>query len=322
MCREMRPAVHHPPRRINLDDLKTQIVEKIGPELSKQYFYYLNRFFNYKISKDDFNKVCLHVIGRDNIPLHNRLFQSIIKNAYGSKIPPPPSNKKQQQQQQVSKTSIATVGSRELQSDWNKKTESLPNGKTNNGCLKPYISQSVANLDKLELASEVKKMEEKKEKSSAWSLLKAPLGVPLCSASVGGAHHTQPVSNIGSSLSSSEIGVLLDSAGVKKRMEQIALAQGLEGGVSADCANLLKAGLDSYLKNLISSSVSLNARPQPTPSRYMNGLIHDNRSMQNSNRVGSISLQDFKAAMELNPLQLGEDWPILLERLCNRSFNQ
>jgi hypothetical protein len=29
---------------------------------------------------------------------------------------------------------------------------------------------------------------------------------------------------------------------------------------------------------------------------------------------------DFKVAMELNPQQLGEDWPLLLEKICMHSF--
>ncbi|PQM38341.1 uncharacterized protein Pyn_35456 [Prunus yedoensis var. nudiflora] len=44
--------------RIDLGDLKAQIVKRIGAERSKRYFYYLNRLLSQKLSKKEFDKLC------------------------------------------------------------------------------------------------------------------------------------------------------------------------------------------------------------------------------------------------------------------------
>ncbi|CAJ1972198.1 unnamed protein product [Sphenostylis stenocarpa] len=75
--------------RINLVQLKAQIVKRIGAEKSKQYFYYLNRFLSQKLSKTEFDRSCYRVLGRENLPLHNHFIKSILKNACQAKTPPP-----------------------------------------------------------------------------------------------------------------------------------------------------------------------------------------------------------------------------------------
>lgn len=75
--------------RIDLGDLKAQIVKKLGNDKSKRYFFYLSRFLGQKLSKVEFDKVCVRVLGRENIQLHNQLIRSILKNACVAKTPPP-----------------------------------------------------------------------------------------------------------------------------------------------------------------------------------------------------------------------------------------
>lgn len=75
--------------RIDLAELKAQIVKKIGAERSKKYFYSLNRFLSQKLSKSQFDQSCLRLLGRENLPLHNQLICSILKNACQAKMPPP-----------------------------------------------------------------------------------------------------------------------------------------------------------------------------------------------------------------------------------------
>ncbi|MCH92669.1 transcriptional regulator of RNA polII SAGA subunit, partial [Trifolium medium] len=74
--------------RIDLGELKIQIVKKIGPDKSKRYFYYLNRFLSQKLSKNEFDKLCFRLVGRENLPLHNHFIKSILKNACQAKTPP------------------------------------------------------------------------------------------------------------------------------------------------------------------------------------------------------------------------------------------
>ncbi|KAL7001878.1 hypothetical protein U1Q18_003024, partial [Sarracenia purpurea var. burkii] len=176
------------------------------------------------------------------------------------------------------------------------------------------------------------------------SSLLAPLGIPFCSASVGGSHKPLPSASVSNVVSYFDSGGLSDTETLSKRLEQIALLQGL-GGVSIECANVLNNMLDVYLKRLIRSCMELaGVRPgyelkMPpahkhwTQSKLVNGLWPSNHlHMQSSGMpqepmpeqrlCSSISLLDFKAAMELNPQQLGEDWPLLLEKICMRTYKE
>ncbi|GAA0163609.1 hypothetical protein LIER_19430 [Lithospermum erythrorhizon] len=83
----MQPPQHR--SRINLAELKEQIKRRLGPERSKQYFYYLNRLLCLKLNKVEFNHLCVRIVGRDNIIFHNRFIRSILKNACSAKTPPP-----------------------------------------------------------------------------------------------------------------------------------------------------------------------------------------------------------------------------------------
>ncbi|KAG5602131.1 hypothetical protein H5410_033501 [Solanum commersonii] len=172
----------------------------------------------------------------------------------------------------------------------------------------------------------------------ARSQLQAPLGVPFYPVSVGGARRSVPLAASSRCVSSSSFGALLDSVTLRERMEQISAEQGLDG-VAMDCANLLNNGLDSYLKGLIKSCLqfvgarsgheptTINTKKQQTYMKLVNGLRPGHHLQMNGGRLSEavhehapgnlVSLQDFRFAMELNPRQLGEDWPLLLEKLTH-----
>ncbi|KAJ7966051.1 Transcriptional adapter 1 [Quillaja saponaria] len=176
------------------------------------------------------------------------------------------------------------------------------------------------------------------------SPLLAPLGIPYCSASVGGARKAFPVGSTGDFVSFYDSGRLSDTDTLRRHMEQIAAAQGL-GGVSMDCANILNNMLDVYLKRLIRSCVDLvgarstnELKKHPAPmqqqpqGKVTNGMWPSNHLHLQSpsgpvevvpeQRSQCLSLLDFKVAMELNPQQLGEDWPLLLEKICMQTFEE
>lgn len=173
------------------------------------------------------------------------------------------------------------------------------------------------------------------------SPLLAPLGIPFCSASRGGARKSLPVSHVGDYISCFDIAGLSDSEMLRSRMEQIAAAQGL-GGVTTECANTLNNMLDVYLKRLIRSCLELvgarstndtsmyAVQKQQTHGKLINGLWPSNHIHMQSGgppleeqRVQhTVSLVDFKVAMELNPQQLGEDWPLLLEKISMQAFEE
>ncbi|XWS19972.1 hypothetical protein CRYUN_Cryun31cG0061700 [Craigia yunnanensis] len=191
--------------------------------------------------------------------------------------------------------------------------------------------------------SEVLVVEDGKE-LSARSSLQAPLGIPLFSGSVSGARRALPSMRTGRCAKSYDLGGLLDSEALRERMQQIAALEGL-GGVSVDCANILNSGLDAYLKRLIRMSIELvgtrhgcNLRKNNTVKHHsygklVNGVLpsqhnhvrHSSRDLEGIDEQRSyklISLLDFKVAMELNPQRLGEDWPLLLEKIYTHSLEE
>ncbi|KAF1002847.1 uncharacterized protein LOC141700054 [Apium graveolens] len=176
---------------------------------------------------------------------------------------------------------------------------------------------------------------------SARRLLNPPLGIPFCAASVGGARKLVPLASSSKFASSYNSGDLLDTVTLKEHMEHIATENGLEG-VSIDTAKLLKSALDAYLKGLIKSSHELvvarsglvqsdhNPQKHQAHLKMFNGfrsghqyptqtssspsdVMHEHRSRC------PISLLDFRTAMELNTQQLGEDWPLWLEKIRARA---
>ncbi|XP_062097860.1 uncharacterized protein LOC133803766 [Humulus lupulus] len=408
--------------RIDLADLKAQLVKRIGAERSKRYFYYLNKLLSQKLSKKDFDKFCYRELGSENVTLHNQFIRSILKNACQAKTPPPihisgPSKFGVQAansspgREDVNEQS-RTVFSNQNVPIWSNGVLPMsprkgrsgirdrklkdrpsplgPNGKVDsvlhpsngvedsgnvgmeNGDLTPcdyqrpvQHLQPVAEMPEIEREAVAVRPTEKPRIDQAGgaviddgeevelsnclsfssSPLIAPLGIPFCSAGVGGARKTTPVGNSAEVTSYYDSGGLSDTDSLRKRMEHIASAQGLEG-VSVECANMLNNMLDVYLKRLIRSCVELvgarstthelrkhPAQKQQLQSKIINGLWPSNQlhmhsgnlpleAMQDPRPQCTISLLDFKVAMELNPHQLGEDWPLLLEKICMHALEE
>lgn len=432
------PSQHH--SRINLSELKAQITKKIGPDQAHRYFTFLNRFLSQRLGKASFDKLCSVTLGRENLPLHNLLIRSILRNASNGRVPPPlPEKEASKPVKWVRKRSLPkedgyseggpspvqtpmassptnlrnghvySMSPRKVRSgicDRRFKDRPSPlgrNGKTDhasypsvasdeavgkcimengysnscdfqrpmqhhqalaeqpeNGCnaslppptkrsrLKGSLPDSTVPVHSKGLVDVVdvedgEETEPSNAVSPTRSPLRAPLGIPFCSASVGGALRALPMvsSSSGNSANSVDCGELSDTETLKTRMEQIAGSSGLNG-VSMECANLLNKGLDAYLKRLIRSCVDLKSGQEPIKQvvnkqrphgNLVNGILPGHHMHIQSSVVSGgvaqelktrspISLLDFKVAMELNPQQLGEDWPWLLEKICVQSWEE
>ncbi|KAK7377322.1 hypothetical protein VNO80_02745 [Phaseolus coccineus] len=409
--------------RINLVELKAQILKRIGAEKSKQYFYYLNRFLSQKLSKTEFDRSCYRVLGRENLPLHNHFIKSILKNACQAKTPPrvqqltgPPKSGTlvnhasgredghehsvvniQNQNVSIWSNGVVPVSPRKLRSGVRKLKDRLsplgPNGKVDsvahqstptedssskvdmeNEILTPCDyqrpTQHLQVVDELPENGMGDSLQRPAEKPSIHGKgptnvsiiedgedieqlsclnfsrgpLVAPLGIPYCTRSAGGARKALPVNGTSTFVSCCDSGRLTNTDTLRRRMEQIATVQGL-GGVSMECANTLNNMLDVYLKRLIRSCVNLvGARSaneqrklpvskQPIQGKVINGVWPNNHlHVQSASGLVEpeagqgpphlVSLHDFKVAMELNPQLLGEDWPVQLEKMSMRSFEE
>ncbi|XP_047070952.1 uncharacterized protein LOC124679192 [Lolium rigidum] len=394
------PRGPHPQQqngRVDLRDLKAQMEKRLGPDRSRRYFGYLSTYLSQKLSKPDFDRMCLLTLGRENLRLHNRLIRSVLYNAYQAQCPPPPpdaarSAKKVSQaaagafsscngdarllQVQGSRPVGAAVQDHQLKDRFRNMG---PNGRVEaaaaashtqvvrggsaapeNGALSSVeLKRSVSfqqheakhlRVDQLLPENVLKKRRvvsdaaADRSAQTSRSPLRAPLGIPFCSASAGGARKLLPPPvNAGEDPFTScyEHGQLLNTEVLRKRMEKTAESMGLVG-VTMDCAELLNNGLDSYLKNLIRSSVDLKGadvrndarrgasyKQQHGHGKQINGAWLPNEvQMQSSSGQSEashdsrsrrlISADDFRVAMQLNPQQLGENWPVLLEKICIR----
>ena len=403
----MQPPHQH--SRNNLAELKAQMVRKLGQERSKEYFNYLTRFLSLKLSKVEFSKLSLRIVGRVNIPLHNQFISSILKNACTAKMPLPSDRCQQNGSHPAIKWAphpssllngdILPVSPQRTSTGTHdrKDRHSIlePNGKANfasqqssithsgnfnvvldNGYSSPannhrlvqhhqgLMQQGENNGDVLGNVDHPAKLpviqsspgdpvslhrndhnevREDGKEVFARSLLRAPLGIPICAPSVHGSYRALPLASSSRCASSFSSGMLSDSITLREQMEQITAAQGLEG-VSMDCANAVNDGLDAYLKCLIRSCVELvGARSYNEPKKnitqkhgvkIVNGFQpgHHHHQMQSTSRPLEImqehrshcpiSLLDFRVAMELNPQQLGEYWPLLLEKICTHAFEE
>ncbi|KAI3684379.1 hypothetical protein L6452_33602 [Arctium lappa] len=411
----MQPPQQH--SWINLAELKSQIIRKLGPERSKQYFDYLNRFLNLKLSKVEFDKLCLRTIGRDGIPLHNQLIHSILKNACTANDNPlrQAGNKKPLDgvYHQNGSISVVTQGSTPLalpngdilspslrkartgareRRGGDRRSALGPNGKTNysspsssiphsedfstvleNGnssspdTRRPVqhhqeLNQQTENADEnsghhsaklaastvispdgllaMHSKGESESLGRKDGKGVSGRIsLHAPLGIPYCPVSIGGSRSAIPLASSSKCVGVSDTNSLLDTITLRARMDPIAATHDLQG-VSVDCANALNNGLDAYLKGLITSCSELNGarsghvplKNSPAHLRPINGVRSGHHyqmpstwpldTTQENEPKRSISLLDFRVAMELNPQQLGEDWPMLLEKICTHAFEE
>ncbi|XP_074585554.1 uncharacterized protein LOC141841308 [Curcuma longa] len=385
-----------PKHSSDLGDLKSQIFERLGQEQAQQYFSYLNHFLLQKLSKREFNKLCILTLGHENISLHNQLIRLIFHNACRAKelsydmFP----------QILVMKKSAQVDDGLAFSQDPNAKQQTafdcdmvqkLPH-KLSHGTENYWIKDHSSNLGQNGMAeisdvavfsengdskgsmqkrccgayefppkrariqqtflrkpvslhrkfiAEVVPLVHKHGKNHRVDMdfikapIQAPLEIHLCSERIGGAKRPWFSSGSGtcnSFCSSYDYSALYPTEALKKRIEKITQAQDLEG-VTLDCANLLNMALDAYLKRLIRSCIELigernshlSVKKQihnllPHSMSYSSGWIGNNTQVQGGIEASEgkhvLNMLDFKVVMELNPQLLGEDWPLLLEKVC------
>ncbi|XP_010526978.1 PREDICTED: uncharacterized protein LOC104804394 [Tarenaya hassleriana] len=336
--------------RLDTLEIKALIFRKIGHQRAEKYFDQLSRFLTLRVSKSEFDRFCFKTIGRENIPLHNRLIRSIIKNASVSKSPPlgnlkraennvrsgiwnqrnvrslygdcpfPPSPRKCRSRKFRDRPSpLGPLG--KPQSITTTNDESMSKGQSATDLLSPG-SRPPMEVGSVEEGEEVEQMTGSPSVQSR-SPITAPLGVSINLRS--GARKSLSNASIHSGSINHETchssGELPDTRTLRSRLERKLEMEGLR--ISMDSANLLNNGLDAFLRRLIAPCLNF-ARSQSgnEPSRDMNSQFIGsgrNKQQQPTRRLSYLSMLDFRSAMELNPQVLGEEWPIHLEKICSRA---
>ncbi|XP_041995560.1 uncharacterized protein LOC121745641 [Salvia splendens] len=322
--------------RIDTIQLKELLFEKIGHQRGQTYFDQLQRFLCSKLSKADFDKSCIETIGRENLPIHNRLIRSIIQNACQAKTPPQKARKVDALGVKVAnghpKNHLQSIygdafphSPRKCRSPINRKFRDRPSplgplGKSPSLTYEETVSriqeqQSAAELQTLSgrpptAAASVEDGEEVEQRAMIpvphrWSSITAPLGVSLDLGGVCKASHSCP--------SCQTNGELPDTRSLGRRLQKKLASEGV--GITLDGANLLNKGLDVYLKKMISQCIGVAGSRGVDPltlARHSNGK----RRMQPYNA----SVLDFRVAMQSNPSVIGENWSTQLEKLCNHGL--
>lgn len=350
---------NHSFSRIDTLELKALIVRKVGRQRADKYFDQLRRLLSSKISKSEFYRICTVIIGRENIPLHNRLIRAILKNACLAKVPPvrgsarvgsatsvKDSNGSQRGSAQSlfgeafppSMRRISSLAARDCRFK-GRHNAFGPLGKPHFGLAseelvyKTLEQQSATELNSLgsrppisvEEGEEVEQMAGSPSIQSR-SPVTAPLGVSM---------HFGRRLHFNVSLCSKDYpetchsnGYLPDTRSLRNCLEQKLEKEGLTATV--DSVNLLNNALDLYLKRLIESFMDLagsrfgneHLRQQNRQLGTSSNVLLPGRCMQTATRSTSASVLDFRLAMELNPQVLGPDWPIQLEKICIRASEE
>ncbi|PWA39949.1 Transcriptional coactivator Hfi1/Transcriptional adapter 1 [Artemisia annua] len=278
------PAV----RRVSTFELKLEIEKRVGTLQADKYFSLLTRYLSCKVKKHEFDKMCVALLGRENLRLHNELVLAIVRNTALCDIPsqkhvksdvflPSPrkgrtpnireskfKEKKRSVEEQQSATELLSLGSKPPL-----EVNSVEDGEeVEQGVLSPGVYSRCP--------------------------VKAPLGISLQSK------ETRKVISSGSdSVYQTESchysGHLPVTSLLKSRVKHKLKTEGLD--ISTDCVNLLNNGLDCFLKRVIKPSLEL-AR---------------SRSSRRAGPSFSASMLDFRVATEINPKVLGEFAHILDE---------
>ena len=327
--------------RVDTLELKALLYQKIGQQRADKYFNLLNKLFSLQVTKSNFDKFCIRTIGRENLPLHNRLISSIVKNASLAKVPPPTVKKLANSLNvKVARGSTSQRNSlhslygdsfplspRKSRSPRDRKFKDRPsplgpNGKSDyvgeaGSKVQPELHQSPTELHSLGSRPpiEVLSVEDGEEVVSgspgiqSRSPVTAPLGISLkMNKARKTLHHA--LSTYGSWPQTCQNSYELpESRYLRGRLKQKLEGEGLS--ISEDCANLLNVGLDAYLKRLMEPCIGLARSKVGQRVPGFNGGLNRQRLRMSA----GVSLLDFNVAMECDPRRLGADWSIYLEKL-------
>ncbi|KAK9065047.1 hypothetical protein SSX86_016430 [Deinandra increscens subsp. villosa] len=316
--------------RIDTLELKALLYRKIGQLRADKYFSMLNNLFTLQLSKNSFDKFCIRTIGRENLPLHNRLISSIVKNAAFAKVPPPTVRKlanslnvfKVSQASQRNSLQLLYGNAFPLS---HRKNRSPRGHKLKNGSKVHHeVHQSPTELHSLGSRPpvEVLSVEDGEEVVSvspgvqSRSPVTAPLGISIkMDLTKKAFSHTRVYGSRPGSHTCENSFELPDSSYLRSCLKHRLEGEGLR--ISEDCANLLNFGLDAYLKRLMEPSIGLaQSRTSQTAPRC-NGTL----SRGSYRSISAVSVLDFSLSMDCDPSKLGGgDWSTQYERLCFSSF--
>ncbi|XP_038903082.1 uncharacterized protein LOC120089765 [Benincasa hispida] len=348
--------------RIDTSELKAMIYRKLGHQKSEKYFDHLKKLLSLKINKREFDKFCIQIIGREIIPLHNRLIRAILQNACGAKTPPVLNSTRKV----GGNLSVKVVNGYQrscLQSlhgdtflssprkcrspvSRDRKIRDRPSplgpcGKPQNMALeelsfKAQEQQSATEMHSLgsrppvEMAS-VEDGEEVEQVAGSpgvqsRSPVTAPLGISMNFVGSSKTLSNVPVRRNYYVTTCQDGGELPDTRLLRTHLRQKLETEQID--ISVDGVNLLNNALDVYLKRLIEPCLNFSRsrceRMKYTGNQPITGsrIAFQEQHRHRAQQLNNASLLDFRVAMQLNPEVLGRDWTMQLEKISLRASEE
>ncbi|EPS71630.1 hypothetical protein M569_03135 [Genlisea aurea] len=268
-------------------ELKHLIYRKVGLQRADKYFDQLKRFISSKLTKHEFSKTCLQILGRENIPLHNRLIHSILRNSLleakrqrnflRKGKPPPPLVTRDRKS-----SPLGPLG----------KTFSLTHDETISRIQEQSGGAELHSICSRPPIAVVEEGEEVEQISleNRWSCVTAPLGIDARQQHQSCLFPKTAPASLETCRWS---GVLPDSTSLRQRLEKKLESEGV--CVSVECADVLNKGLEAFMKRLLKCCSTTT----------MGG--------------SSTQMLDFCIAVETNRSILGENWAAVFEKMMMMS---
>ncbi|KAJ1266013.1 hypothetical protein BS78_08G118300 [Paspalum vaginatum] len=302
--------------RVDTLELKSQILKRLGHQRAELYFRGLRKFLGCQLGRDEFERICVAALGKENIKLHNFLIQSILANACASDGPPPPPSKQaatgNSQTSTVSNGTLTNglLSARRVRPLTTKRFGDKPSpigksplGHPGAGEFVSAGSKAMQEVISVEDGEEVDQARGSPVCVQSQSPIRAPLGVPM------------PLSSEPSTSYSSDVcynnGELPDSQSLSKLLDDKLKAQGLS--LPKECADVLNSGLNAYIGQMLKACLGVaKARGNSRMMRQANGRIAASVSSGQNNGfpLGSsccykASLLDLSTAVQSNARLVG-----------------
>ncbi|EEC69574.1 hypothetical protein OsI_38884 [Oryza sativa Indica Group] len=313
--------------RVDTMEIKSQIAKKLGAERSEHYFHSLKKFLGGQLGKEEFDKICVATMGRDNIKYHNFLIRSILSNAYSATAPPPPPPPSRQATTGNSQTSTVSVSNgavanhgvmagvmrgpalatREARFERPSPLGKSPLGHQGTGEFVSAGSKAPLEVVSVEDGEEVNQAGGSPVYAQSRSPIRAPLGVSFGDPKAQNSRPSIPHP----SLICYKNGELPEAQRLLKLLENKLQAEGLS--LTQECADVLNSGLNAYLSQLLKSCMGVAKSrgkrvmmnyPNVTTVAVINGVQYQ-RSTGSADYSYQASLLDLETAVVCNPQLLG-----------------
>ncbi|XP_076950907.1 uncharacterized protein LOC143624041 [Bidens hawaiensis] len=301
---------------INTFELKLRIEKRLGSQKAEKYFNLLTRFLSLKLGKSEFNKLCIGLVGRENIHLHNELIIAIVRNGtvskhvksdghLGLKVPNGTHHPVTDLQslcafpRSPKKGRTPNIRERKFKDRTVHVSQHLGTTKVQQQSATELFSLGSKPPLEVNSVEDGEEVEQDAISPGVYSRspVRAPLGINIHSIEKRKVQ-TNALDSAYYAGTCHYSGHLPAASSLKNRLNHSLQKDGLD--VSMDCVNLLNNGLDCFLKSILTPGLEL-ARA---------------RSSQKSGSGARIltSMLDFRMATEINPKILGESSWILHEK--------